>query len=164
MPNKLLHSTVRADRRALVGAGLSLALAPQVFAQTQGMGMAPGRQMAEAIAEFAQGQPVRSGRVKLEIAELVDNGNVVPVSVSVDSPMTATDHVRQIALFNDRNPQRDVAVFTLGPRTGRAQVSTRMRLATSQQLSAVARMSDGSVWVTTVDVIVALAACIETES
>lgn len=151
------------DRRALLGAGLSLALAPVARAQVQGMGMAPGKQMAEAIAAFAQGQPVRTGRVEFEIAELVDNGNTVPLRVRVDSPMTAADHVQQIAIFSDRNPQRDVAVFTLGPRAGRAQVSTRMRLATSQQVSAVARMSDGSVWVATVDVIVVLAACIEIE-
>ena len=151
------------DRRALLGAGLSLALAPVARSQVQGMGMAPGKQMAEAIAAFAQGQPVRTGRVEFEIAELVDNGNTVPLRVRVDSPMTAADHVQQIAIFSDRNPQRDVAVFTLGPRAGRAQVSTRMRLATSQQVSAVARMSDGSVWVATVDVIVVLAACIEIE-
>ncbi len=151
------------DRRALLGAGLSLALTPVARAQVQGMGMAPGKQMAEAIAAFAQGQPVRTGRVEFEIAELVDNGNTVPLSVRIDSPMTAADHVQQIAIFSDRNPQRDVAVFTLGPRAGRAQVSTRMRLATSQQVSAVARMNDGSVWVATVDVIVVLAACIEIE-
>jgi sulfur-oxidizing protein SoxY len=78
--------------------------------------------------------------------------------------MTAADHVLQIALFNDRNPQRDVAIFGLGPRAGRAQVATRMRLSTSQQVSAVARMNDGSLWIATVDVIVALAACIEVES
>ena len=151
------------DRRALLGAGLSLALAPVARAQVQGMGMAPGKQMAEAIAAFAQGQLVRTGRVEFEIAELVDNGNTVPLRVRVDSPMTAADHVQQIAIYSDRNPQRDVAVFTLGPRAGRALVATRMRLATSQQVSAVARMNDGSVWVSTVDVIVVLAACIEFE-
>jgi sulfur-oxidizing protein SoxY len=143
---------------------LAMVLVSPALAQIQGMGMAPGKQMAEAIAEFAKGQRVQTGRVKLEIAELVDNGNVVPVSVSVESPMTAADHVLQIALFNDRNPQRDVAVFGLGPRAGRAQVATRMRLSTSQQVSAVARMNDGSLWIATVDVIVALAACIEVES
>lgn len=152
-------------RRAFLGAGLSLVLVSPGAAQAQvlGMGMAPGRQMAAAVAAFAQGQPVRPGRITLEIAQLVDNGNVVPVRVAVDSPMTAADHVQQIALFNDRNPQRDVAVFTLGPRAGRAVVATRMRLSTSQQLAAVARMNDGSVWIATADVIVALAACIEGE-
>ncbi len=162
--NLSLPPAFQADRRAILGAGLAMVLVSPAHGQIQGMGMAPGKQMAEAIAEFAKGQRVQTGRVKLEIAELVDNGNVVPVSVSVDSPMSAADHVLQIALFNDRNPQRDVAVFALGPRAGRALVATRMRLSTSQQVSAVARMNDGSVWIATVDVIVALAACIEVES
>ncbi len=162
--NLFLPPAFQADRRAILGAGLAMVLVSPAHGQIQGMGMAPGKQMAEAIAEFAKGQRVQTGRVKLEIAELVDNGNVVPVSVSVDSPMSAADHVLQIALFNDRNPQRDVAVFALGPRAGRALVATRMRLSTSQQVSAVARMNDGSVWIATVDVIVALAACIEVES
>ena len=162
--NLSLPPAFQADRRAILGAGLAMVLVSPAHGQIQGMGMAPGKQMAEAIAEFAKGQRVQTGRVKLEIAELVDNGNVVPVSVSVDSPMSAADHVLQIALFNDRNPQRDVAVFALGPRAGRALVATRMRLSTSQQVSAVARMNDCSVWIATVDVIVALAACIEVES
>ena len=77
------------------------------------------------------------------------------------SAMTAAEHVSGIAVFNDRNPQRDVVRFTLGPRSGRAVVSTRMRLATSQQLVAVARMSDGTYWSHAVDVLVTLAACLE---
>jgi sulfur-oxidizing protein SoxY len=135
-------------------------LSPHALAQAV-MGKEPGKQLVEAIADFARGQPVRTGRVKLEIEKLVDNGNVVPVAVSVDSPMTAADHVKEIAIFNDRNPLRDVAVFTLGPRAGKAAVATRMRLATSQKLAALARLSDGSVWADSADVVVALAACIE---
>jgi sulfur-oxidizing protein SoxY len=117
--------------------------------------------LAAAIAGFAGGAPVRPGRVKLEVAPLVENGNVVPITVSVESPMSAVDHVKAIAVFNERNPQRDVAVFQLGPRAGRANVSTRIRLATSQQLVAVAKMSDGGCYSHTVDVIVTLAACVE---
>ena len=120
--------------------------------------------MAAAVAQFAGTQAMRKGRVKLEMAQLVDNGNVVPMRVTVDSPMTAADHVSEIAVFNEKNPQRDVARFTLGPRSGKADVSTRIRLATSQKLIALARMNDGSVWSDTVDVIVVLAACIEGES
>jgi sulfur-oxidizing protein SoxY len=101
--------------------------------------------------------------VKLDIARLVDNGNVVPLSVSVDSPMTAADHIKAIAIFNEKNPQRDVARFTLGPRAGKAAVATRIRLATSQKLVAVAALSDGSFWSDSADVIVVLAACIEGE-
>ena len=77
--------------------------------------------------------------------------------------MSATDHVSEIAVFNEKNPQRDVARFTLGPRAGKADVATRIRLATSQQLVALARMNDGSVWSDRVDLVVVLAACIEGE-
>ena len=88
----------------------------------------------------------------------------VPMTVSVSHPMTAADHVVSIHVFNEKNPQRDVARFTLGPRAGKAEVATRIRLATSQKLVALARMNDGSVWSESVDVIVVLAACIEGES
>ena len=114
-----------------------------------------------AIEKFAAGAAPQTGRVMLEIAPLVDNGNVVPVTIRVASPMTAEDHVRAIALFNEHNPNTEMAIFHLGPRSGRATVSTRVRLATSQQIVALAKMSDGSVWQHRVDVIVTLAACIE---
>ena len=103
---------------------------------------------------YTGGKPIREGRVKLEIAELIDNGNAVPIVVRVDSPMTAADHVTAIAVFNEKNPQRDVVRMQLGPRAGKAQVATRIRLATSQKLVAVATMSNGTCWTHTVDVIV----------
>lgn len=118
-------------------------------------------EMAAALRAFTGGAPVREGRVRFEIAPLVENGNTVPVVVSVDSPMTAADHVQAIGIFNERNPQPQVAVFRLTPRSGRASVATRIRLATSQKLVAVARLSDGSHWSQTVDVTVTLAACVE---
>lgn len=117
--------------------------------------------LAAAVSTYTGGAMVRPGKVKLDIAQLVDNGNVVPLTVSVDSPMTANEYVKTIAVFNERNPQRDVARYVLGPRSGKAAVSTRIRLATSQKLVAVAQLSDGSFWSHTVDVIVTLAACIE---
>lgn len=121
-------------------------------------------QLEDAIRAWTGGAGVRDGRVKLDIAPLVDNGNTVPITLSVDSPMTQADHVQAIAVFNQRNPQPDVARFTLGPRAGRAVVATRIRLATTQKLAAVARMSDGSYWQHTVEVIVTLAACLEGEA
>ncbi len=103
----------------------------------------------------------RAGRIELEIAPLVENGNAVPITVRVDSPMTATEHVREIVVFNERNPQPEVLRCVLSPASGRAEVSARIRLATTQHLVALARMSDGSVWQHTVEVIVTLAACLE---
>ena len=120
-------------------------------------------ELAAAINAYAGGAIVQNGRVKLDIAPLVDNGNTVPITVSVDSPMTASDYVKSIAVFNQRNPQREVIQCTLGPRAGRASVSTRIRLATSQKLVAVAALSDGSFWSHTVDVVVTIAACLEGE-
>jgi sulfur-oxidizing protein SoxY len=119
--------------------------------------------MQEAIATFTQGAVPREGGIRLEVPELVENGNSVPVVVSVDSPMSEAAHVRRIAVFNERNPQPQVAVFRLGPRSGVARVGTRMRMADSQRLVAVAELSDGSFRQHAVQVIVTLAACIETE-
>ena len=117
--------------------------------------------LAEVVRHWAGGQPVGQGRLTLEIAPLVENGNAVPITVRLDSPMTATDRVQEIIVFNEKNPQRDVVRFSFGPAAGRAEASTRIRLATSQQLVALARLADGSQWQHTVDVIVTLAACIE---
>jgi sulfur-oxidizing protein SoxY len=114
-----------------------------------------------AVRDFTGGAAPRDGRVRLDVAPLVENGNTVPLTVSAESPMTAADHVSAIAVFNTRNPQRDVAIFHFTPRSGSATVSTRIRLATSQTLVAVARMSDGSYWTTQTSVIVTLAGCIE---
>lgn len=119
--------------------------------------------LREAMNTFLRGAAPRAGRVTIDIAELVENGNAVPVTLRVQSPMTAADHVVSLALFTERNPQPDVAWFHLGPRNGRAEVSTRIRMATTQKLVALARMSDGSCWSATVDVIVTIAACIEGE-
>lgn len=135
--------------------GLSVVLRPAT---------AQANELAAAVATYTQGAPVRAGKVKLNVAELVDNGNVVPITVTAESPMTAADYVKTIVVFNEKNPQRDVARFTLGPRAGKASVTTRIRLATSQQLVAIAQMSDGSYWSHTVNVIVTLAACIEGDS
>jgi sulfur-oxidizing protein SoxY len=118
--------------------------------------------LPSAIKAFTNGAPVQRGRVKLDIAPLVENGNTVPITVHVTSPMSAADHVLAVTVLNEKNPQRDVITCRLGPRAGRADISTRIRLATSQQLVAIAQMSDGSFWSDTVDVIVTLAACIET--
>jgi len=117
--------------------------------------------MASAIRTVAGTASVQIGKVKLEIPPLVENGNTVPMNVSVASPMTANDYVKSIHVFNEKNPQPNVGNFYLGPRAGRAQVSTRIRLADSQKILAIARLSDGSFWSASADVVVTLAACTE---
>ena len=140
-------------RRIVLVAGLGFVFAQQALAT-------PETEQA-AIDAFTNGRAPRTGRVNLEVAPLIDNGNVVPVTISVESPMSTADHVQRMGLFTALNPLPQAAVFHLGPRSGLAKVSTRMRVATSQTITALALMSDGSVWQQQVDVIVTLAACIE---
>lgn len=114
-----------------------------------------------AMNAFTAGAPCSDGGVELQISELVENGNLVPVTVRVDSPMTPADHVRAIALFTERNPQPEVAVFHLHPAMGQAHISTRVRLATSQTVTVLAQLNDGRCLRQRVGVIVTLAACVE---
>jgi sulfur-oxidizing protein SoxY len=161
------HKTSRRafiQRGASVGALVLTTTAAASFAQV--VASAPANvstpdPLFAAVRNYAGTATPREGRVKLDIAPLVDNGNSVPITITVESPMTTNDHVVGIALFNEKNPQRDVIEFTLTPEMGVARISTRIRLAMTQRLVAVARMNDGSVWTHTVNVLVTLAACIE---
>ena len=146
-------------RRTLLGAAAAGLVLPAHVAVAQALVVTPTLRAVEA--QWGGGRPITEGRVRFDIAALVENGNVVPIGVQVDSPMTEADHVTEIMVFNERNPFREVLRAELGPASGVAQVQTRMRLATSQQLVALARMKDGSQWSHHVDVLVTLAACIE---
>jgi len=161
MRDNNLHLRVTPQSRLIGRRELLAASAAGVIAFAVPMRALARPALDQAISNFAGGAEVRDGRVQLEIPPLVENGNAVGVTVSVDSPMTATDHVRRIALLNEKNPQADVAVFHLGPRAGRARVATRIRLAASQVVVAIAETSDGRFWSSKASVIVTLAACIE---
>jgi len=139
---------------ALVGSGALLRLSLRPAAATS-------ETMRAAVSQVVGEAPVRKGRVKLELPPIVENGNSVLCTVSVQSPMTATDYVKAIHIFNEKNPLPDVIGVRLGLRAGRAAFSTRIRLADSQTVTAIAELSDGTCWSDDVDVIVTLAACIE---
>ncbi|MGA9281862.1 MAG: SoxY-related AACIE arm protein [Pseudolabrys sp.] len=117
--------------------------------------------MRTAIRNVVGEASIRKGRVELEVPPLVENGNTVALSVAVDSPMTATDYVKALHVFNEKNSQPIVISVHLGPRAGKAKISTRFRLADSQMVTAIAEMSDGTFWSASADVIVTLAACVE---
>jgi sulfur-oxidizing protein SoxY len=117
--------------------------------------------MQEAIRNVVGTARVSPGRVKLDLPPLVENGNTVPFAVSVESAMTEADHVRAIHVFTEKNPQPDVVAFRFGPRAGRASVATRVRLADTQTVMAIAELSDGSFWSASANVVVTLAACLE---
>jgi sulfur-oxidizing protein SoxY len=114
-----------------------------------------------AVRKVTGGAEARRGRVKLDVPPLIENGNSVPIAVTVESPMTAADHVRAIHVFTEKNPQPNVINAWLGPRAGRAAIATRARIADTGTVIAVAQMSDGSFWSDRVEVVVTLSACLE---
>ena len=126
---------------------------------------APARAERPALDEMVRritgGAALRPGRVTLDVPPLVENGNAVPLAVAVDSPMSEADHVRAIHVVNEKNPQPQVISAVLGPRAGRARLATRIKLADSQKVAAIAEMSDGSFWGATAEVVVTIAACVE---
>lgn len=142
------------DRRHLLVTGLTAWVASAAPAA-----LANPASLQAAILAFTSGAAVQDGKVRLDISPLVENGNTVPVTLSV--PGLDATQVRRLALFTERNPQPEVAVFQLGPLAGRAEVATRMRLATSQTVVALAQLADGSCWQHRLQVVVTLAACVE---
>ena len=143
------------DRRTFVVGAALVSVLP--FASAH----ATPEAMAAAIKEVVGGAVIREGRVKLDLPPLVENGNVVPLTVSVESPMTPGDNVKAIHVFNEKNPQPHVFSARLGSRNGKAVIGTRIKLADSQKIIAIAETSSGAFWSASADVIVTLAACIE---
>jgi sulfur-oxidizing protein SoxY len=123
--------------------------------------MAKPADMEAAIRAFTGTAPINSGKVELVLPALVENGNSVPLTVNVAHWMEPNDYVKTIAIFNEKNPQPNVAIFHMTPRAGRASVSTRIRLGDSQKITAIAQLSDGSFWSDDAEVIVTLPACAE---
>jgi sulfur-oxidizing protein SoxY len=147
-----------ATRRAVLLGGLAGSLAATIRLEPA---QATPERMRAAIRNVVGEASIRKGRIELDVPPLVENGNTVALGVTVDSPMTATDYVKAIHVFNEKNPQPNVISVHLGSRAGRAKISTRFRLADSQIVTAIAEMSDGTFWSATADVIVTLAACVE---
>ena len=145
----------RAVKRREFLAGLAGSLAFPAAALAQDAALDP---LAAAVAK---GAPVRKGKVKLVLPQLADNGNSVPIRITVDSPMTEADHVKSIHLYSERNPVSNMANFYLGPRAGKAEIDSRVRLAGSQRVTAVARLSDGSFWYDVAPIVVTLSACLD---
>jgi sulfur-oxidizing protein SoxY len=148
-------------RRQFLVIAAGAAAAPAMAQITPNIAVLRKAALEAAIQEVTGGAPLRSGRVKLDLPPLVDNGNTVPLAVTVDSPMSAADHVKAIYVFTEKNPQPKVIGVHLGPRAGRAQIATRARIADTGSVIAVAQMSDGSFWSDRVEVVVTLSACLE---
>lgn len=104
---------------------------------------AAAKEAAEQIAKFTGGKTAEKGKISIELPEIAENGNTVPLAVSVDAPMTADNYVSEILVVADGNPNPGVATFHLSPLAGKAEASTRIRLATTQNIIVVAKTSKG---------------------
>lgn len=157
MADKLKPHTY--DRRKV------LALAGTGVIAVAGIGLFPGAAsadaaaVAKAIKKLIGDKSTKSGRIKLELPEIAENGNTVPVGFEVESPMTDSDYVKAVHLFAEKNPAPDVATYRFSPGSGKAKVSTRMRLLKSQNIVAVAEMSDGSIYMVKKAVKVTIGGC-----
>ena len=129
--------------------------------RAQGMVSGQMRSLPQMLEPLLQGRVAQPQGLRLELPVLADNGSLVPARVVVDSPMTEQDHVTHIYLLSQRNPVTQMAVFHLGPWSGRAEVSARLRLAGSQLVVALARRSDGSFCYQSADAVVTESACVD---
>ena len=154
---------MKARRRFLaMVASLALpVLPPLARAQSADNPIAPIDLRDPDVQSVTKGKAIRQGRVVLELPQLAENGNSVAMRLTVESPMTSQDHVRAVHLFSERNPVRHMATFYLGPRAGRAEIVSRVRLAGSQRVIALAELSDGSFWSGSAGVVVTISACLD---
>ena len=145
------------DRRRF----LTLAVGAASFSALAPAARATPAEVQALFRDLAGEAELQRGRLKLDLPLLVENGNAVAMTVSVDAPVTGPGRVERIHVFAEANPLPNVVAFHFGPRAGKAVVSTRIRLATSQTVIAVAKLADGSFWVDEVELLVTLAACLE---
>ncbi|MGI9418324.1 MAG: thiosulfate oxidation carrier protein SoxY, partial [Geminicoccaceae bacterium] len=144
------------DRRDFMAAGAALISATALF----GPAAKAGRpEMEAAMAELLGDRTAEEGRISLDLPEIAENGNTVPLTVEVESPMTDDDYVTAVHIFSEANPLPNVASMKFTPRSGEAVASTRIRLAKTQKIHAIAEMSDGSVFTAAREVKVTIGGC-----
>jgi len=149
------HGPDTIDRRNFIKAGgagaLVLTLAPRSAQATP-------ESVKAAIGKITGATP-KEGRVKIILAEIAENGGTVPLKVSVDSPMTPEDHVQAVHVFTDGNPFPEVASYYMGPHNGKAYLSIRLRLLQTQNVIAVAEMSNGEAYIGSKNIKVTIGGC-----
>lgn len=144
------------DRREFLAAGSALIATTALFG---GTARAALPEVEAAIEEIIGDRTAEEGRIRLDLPEIAENGNTVPLTVEVESPMTEDDHVTAVHIFAEGNPLPNVASMQFTPRSGEAIASTRIRLAKTQRIHALAEMSDGSVFTATREVKVTIGGC-----
>ena len=126
-----------------------------------GLSEARLRTFEEMVRPYVQSQELKKERVTLSLPMLADNGHMVPLSLKIDSPMTEASHITHVYLISQRNPVPLMAKFVMGPWSGRADLSTRVRLSGNQSVIALARLSDGNFIYDVQEVVVTEGACVD---
>ena len=150
-------AALRPDRRQALSLGVGA-----IGAMVLGASIVPAyakNDSEELIQKFTGGKPATAGKVKLDLPEIAENGNTVPLTVSVESPMTAQSYVTDILVLADGNPRAGVVTFHFSPASGVAEASTRIRLGGTQNIIAIAKMSDGLFYMDTRQVKVTIGGC-----
>lgn len=150
------HTYKRREVLVLAGTGVIAVAGIGLF---PGVASADAAAVAKAIKKLIGDKPMKSGRITLELPQIAENGNTVPIGFEIDSPMTDSDYVKAVHIFAEKNPNPDVATYRFTPSNGKAKVSTRMRMIKSQNIIAVAEMSDGSVYMAKKAVKVTIGGC-----
>ncbi len=153
MDQRILPSEMKWTRRGvLAGLGATLTVISMPV-------LAADDDTAAAIKAAFGDTPRTDGKVQLKLPPLAENGNVVPLTVTIDSPNTPTDSVKRVAIFANRNPRPLIATFMFGPKAAKTMFSTNMRLSGTQDVIGIAEMSDGTLYQSQVRVMVTVGAC-----
>jgi sulfur-oxidizing protein SoxY len=148
--------TVTFNRRQILATSIGAVAAAGLIGSA---GPALANDAADLVKAFAGGKSPASGKVKIDMPEIAENGNTVPMTILVDSPMTEQSYVQEVLVVADGNPNGGVVTFHFTPLSGVAEANTRIRLAKSQKITAVAKMSDGSLFTASKDVKVTIGGC-----
>jgi len=146
----------RRDMMKIVGAG---AITGVIAGLLPNLAQADAASAEAAVKKAAGGKTLADGKITLDLPQIAENGNTVPIGFEVESPMSDSDYVKTVHIFADKNPEPDVAVFHFTPSSGRAKASTRMRMAKTQNVIAVAEMSNGTVYMAKSEVKVTIGGC-----
>ena len=154
------HPSHSAQRRALLTAVAAAPCLPLTFHATPALAQTEEEPEVAAFKAFLAGRSARTGRLKLDIPRIADNGNVVPVRIVMAGPFAAGAELRTIHLFSEKNPVPQMAVFHF-PVAVTREVESRVRMAGSQRVAAVATMADGALYAATADIVVTVSACLD---
>jgi sulfur-oxidizing protein SoxY len=149
--------TATLNRRQVLATSIGAVAAASLFGTVEPA--AAANDAADLIKAFTGGKAPASGKVKIDMPEIAENGNTVPMTIVVDSPMTEQSFVEEVLVVADGNPRGGVVSFHFTPMSGVAEANTRIRLAASQKIIAVAKMNDGSFFTASKDVKVTIGGC-----